>query len=224
MRQICRYIVFLSVVFIYPPFLFATEMTVDASLYLTRRHEVTSLNSRQGKMESILLDVDGEVLTYIYLNRLDEVIIPVFDEDVIFKKISYRVRKNTATWIGKNVPRRASILLTLGKNHFFGRVVANDKIILFQPTKIPFRAISYKVDESYEIPLIDDEVIPPEESNRSEELPYLTESADDGSRIDVMVIYTNGMANAYPGSQIDTRIQYLIDLANLSYSNSNINT
>ena len=224
MRNICHYIVFLSIVFTYPPILFAIEMDVDQSLHLAHRNEARSLNAQQGKMESILLDVDGEVLTSLYLNRLDEVIIPVLDEDVIFKKISHRVRKNTTTWIGKNVARRASILLTLGKNHFFGRVVVNDATILFKPTKIPFQAISYEVDDSYEIPLIDDEVIPLEESKRSEELPYLTESADDGSRIDVMVIYTNGMANAYPGSQIDTRIQYLIDLANLSYSNSNINT
>ena len=224
MRQICLYIVFLSIVFICPPILFATEMDVDVSLHLAHRNQARSLNAQQGKMESILLDVDGEVLTSLYLNQLDEVIIPVLDEDVIFKNISHRVRKNTATWIGKNVARRARILLTLGKNHFFGRVVVDDKIILFEPTKIASRAISYKVDESYEIPLIDDEVIPPEESKSSEGLPYLIESADDGSRIDVMVIYTDGMANAYPGSQIDTRIQYLIDLANLSYSNSNINT
>ena len=39
-----------------------------------------------------------------------------------------------------------------------------------------------------------------------------------------MVLYTNGMADAHPGSQIETRIQHLIDLANDALSNSNINT
>ena len=212
------------ILFIYPPILFATEVDVGAIPHLANRHEARTLNVQQGKGEAIFLNVDGEVLTSLYLNRLGEVIIPVLDEDVIFKKVSYRVRKKTATWIGGNVATRASVLLTLGKNHFFGRVVMNNEVILFRPTGADFRAISYEVDEAYEIPLINDELIPPQESKSLEELPYLTQSADDGSRIDVMVLYTNGMASGYPGSQIDTRIQYLIDMANLSYRNSEINT
>jgi len=39
--------------------------------HLARRHETRSLNAQQGKIESIFLDVDGEVLTSLYLNRLD---------------------------------------------------------------------------------------------------------------------------------------------------------
>ena len=39
-----------------------------------------------------------------------------------------------------------------------------------------------------------------------------------------MVLYTDGMASAYPGTQIDTKINYLVDLANQAYTNSQINT
>ncbi len=39
-----------------------------------------------------------------------------------------------------------------------------------------------------------------------------------------MVLYTNGMAAANPGDQINTRIQYLLDQGNTSFSNSNIST
>jgi len=49
-------------------------------------------------------------------------------------------------------------------------------------------------------------------------------AADDGARLDVMILYTDGMAAAHPGAQIDTRIQYLIDVGNDAFANSNIDT
>jgi hypothetical protein len=45
-------------------------------------------------------------------------------------------------------------------------------------------------------------------------------AVDDGSVIDVMILYTDGMAGAHPGGQIHTRMQYLIDLAKVSYNNN----
>jgi len=221
MKKICHRIIFLCIVFTCTPILFASAVDVDEVPHLARRYEPRALNALRGKLHPTFLGVDHEVLTALFLNRLDKVIIPVLAEDLIFKKISHRIRKKSATWLGENIARNGSVLLTLGEDHFFGRVVIDNKVILFKPAEIDFQAISYEVDETYEISLINDEVIPSEES---EEFSSALESADDGSRIDVMVIYTNGMAGTHPGSQIDTRIQYLIDLANLSYSNSNINT
>jgi hypothetical protein len=49
-------------------------------------------------------------------------------------------------------------------------------------------------------------------------------AVDDGSVIDVMILYTDGMASAHPGAQIHTRMQYLMDQANVSYSNSLVAT
>ena len=95
------------------------------------------------------------------------------------------------------------------------------KPFLFEPGRTNNQAVSYLVDNTFKVPLLDDAIIPYTESRG---YSSIIQSADDGSRIDVMMLYTNGMAIAHPGSQIETRIQYLIDQANYALSNSGINT
>ena len=95
--------------------------------------------------------------------RPESLRIPVLDLDVTFKKTSHRIREKTATWIGRDLGRNASVLLTLGADHFFGRVVIDDNIVLFEPTAIANQAMSFSLDRTYRIPLINDEVVPPEQ-------------------------------------------------------------
>ena len=174
-----------------------------------------------GRLNTQYLTTDHSVLSALALNRLNKVIIPVLEDDVIFHKISQKIRYKTATWIGKAETGNSRIILTLGDDHFFAKVVADGKTILFKPAGVDNQAVSYLVDPSFEVPLINDDLTPPLESQ--DPIPA-AQSPDDGSRIDVMVLYTDGMAGAHPGSQIDTHIQSLIDQANDALSNSNINT
>jgi len=188
---------------------------------LAHRSEMRSLQVLNGRLYTQHLTVDRDVLKALALNRLDKVIIQVLEDDVIFHKTSQKIRKKTATWIGKDETGNTRIILTLGDGHFFAKVVSDGNTILFKPTGVENQVVSYLVDQSLEVPIIDDVVVPPLESQE----PFAAaQAADDGSRIDVMVLYTNGMAGAFPGSQIDTRIQYLIDQANDALRNSNINT
>ncbi|MGB5746012.1 MAG: M12 family metallo-peptidase, partial [Desulfobacterales bacterium] len=189
--------------------------------HLAIRSEMRSLQALKGRLDTQRLTVDRGVLRALALNRLNQVIIPVLEDDVIFHKIFQKIRKKTATWIGKDETGKTRIILTLGDDHFFAKVVADDKTILFNPAEGDNQVVSYLVDQSLEVPLIDDDVTPSFESQ--DPIPAAL-SADDGSRIDVMVLYTDGMASAHPGSQIETRIQNLIDQANAVFSNSNIDT
>ena len=188
---------------------------------LAHRSEIRSLQAVNGRLNTQSIAVDRDVLRALALNRMDKVIIPVLEDDVIFQKISQKIRKKTATWIGKDVTGKTRVLMTLGDDHFFAKVVSDSKTILFKPAGVDNQAVSYLVDKSLEVALIDDDVTPSLE--QQDHFPAAL-SADDGTRIDVMVLYTDGMASAHPGSQIDTRIQYLIDQANYALSNSNINT
>jgi hypothetical protein len=183
--------------------------------------QTRSLQAVNGRLNTQHLTINRDGLKALALNRLERVIIPVIEDDVIFLKTSQKIRKKTATWTGRDKTGKTRVLLTLGGDHFFARVVADGQIILFKPTGIDNQVISYIADKSFEVPLIDDAVsasLEPQEHFRG------VQSADDGSRIDVMVLYTSGMATAYPGSQVDTRIQHLVDVANSAFNNSNINT
>jgi hypothetical protein len=189
--------------------------------HLAIRSEMRSLQALKGRLDTQRLTVDRGVLRALALNRLNQVIIPVLEDDVIFHKIFQKIRKKTATWIGKDETGKTRIILTLGDDHFFAKVVADDKTILFKPAGSDDQVVSFLVDQSLEIPMVDDDITPFIDSQNP---ISAAQSADDGSRIDVMVLYTNGMAAAHPGSQIETRIQHLIDLANDALSNSNIST
>ncbi|MBW2410269.1 MAG: hypothetical protein JRF72_10755, partial [Deltaproteobacteria bacterium] len=168
-----------------------------------------------------LLEVNPQVLNDLSKNRLNRIVIPAIDREVIFDKTFQKIRSKTSTWIGRGDEGKSRVVLTIGSDHFFGRVVTADSIIVFEPGQLPSQVISTALDPSYEVPFVQDEIIAPQSVQEFFATP---EPSDDGTRIDVMVLYTAGMADAYPGSQIDTRIQQLIDLANLSFTNSNINT
>ena len=182
----------------------------DDVLRLVNRSEIRSLRAMSGRLNTQYLTTDHSVLRALALNRLNKVIIPVLEDDVIFHKISQKIRYKTATWIGKAETGNSRIILTLGDDHFFAKVVAVGKTILFKPAGVDNQAVSYLVDPSFEVPLINDDLTPPLESQ--DPIPA-AQSPDDGSRIDVMVLYTDGIAGAHPGSQIDTHIQSLIDQA-----------
>ncbi|RPI67846.1 MAG: hypothetical protein EHM38_09265 [Geobacteraceae bacterium] len=131
---------------------------------------------------------------------------PVLETDIIFSRKYQKNRSKTSTWIGKDSAGEFTLLLTLGEDHFFGKLISHQKEIIFQPSKVGSTVVSKEVDPRFEVPLVDDEIIPPQRSGE----PYAAfDMPDDGERIDIMVLYTVGMANAYPGSQIDTRVQYL---------------
>ena len=159
-----------------------------------------------GRLSTQHLTINPDGLKALVSNRLDKVIIPVIEDDVIFYKASQKIRKQTATWTGRDKTGKTRVLLTLGDNHFFAKVVADGKTILFRPAGIENQVISYIVDTSFEVPLVDDEVPVVDDQvpgfSESQEHFRSAQSADDGSRIDVMVLYTNGMATAHPGSQI----------------------
>jgi len=180
-----------------------------------------SLQAVKGRLNTRHLTINRESLEALASNRLNKVVIPVIEDDVIFHKASHKFHKKSATWTGRDKSGKIRVLLTLGGDHFFARVVADGKTILYRPAGIDNQVISYMVDKSFQVPLLDDDIPAPLES---QEYFRSAQSADDDSRIDVMVLYTSGMAAAHPGSEIETRIQYLVDLANYALSNSNINT
>jgi len=144
---------------------------------------------------------------------------------IVLERQLHERRGSTATWVGTASEGRWQLVLTVGDDHLFGRLVSDDGETLLVPGPEPFTAKVFRPAPGLEMELRDCEVIdpkpapaPPSKSTGG------VKAIDDGSVIDVMILYTDGMAGAHPGSQIHTRMQYLIDQSNVSYSNSLVAT
>ena len=172
--------------------------------------------------------INDTVLQALAADTLDEITVRVAENDIVFQRLRHKSREKTATWVGVAVQGNARILITIGADHFFGRVVTDEYTVLYTPGKFPLQAEAYIKNPEFEVVPEEDIVLPPTESPPSAALvPPMAATAgpgDDGTVIDIMVLYTDGMATAYPGAQIDTKIQELIDVANNALVNSNIDT
>jgi hypothetical protein len=175
----------------------------------------------QTRSNEAAFEVKHTILKDLASNRIDRISIPLLQTDKTFFRTQHKIRNKTSTWIGKDPTGEIKLVLTMGEDHFFGKAISRQEEFVFQPTGIGSAVVSKRVDPSMEVPLVDDERIAPQRM----EAPYAAfDLPDDGTRIDIMVLYTVGMAAAYPGSQIDTRIQHLIDQSNLALTNSQIDT
>ncbi len=148
------------------------------------------------------------------------------DKNVVFNKKTSSTSKGITSWFGHDQESGSELSLTIGSNHLFGKITGTKGTLLFQPSDKPFVVIQREQDPNNEVELKEDgvEVLSIEKMSESGQISDDTPVSDDGTQIDVMVLFTNGMVQAYPGDSLNTRIQYLIDQTNLSFINSNINT
>ena len=164
-----------------------------------------------------------ELLQKIQQNQVGELKLPINGIDIIFKQKRQRQNKQSVTWEGSN-HEGIQVQFTLTANHLYGRVIDNENTFTYASDPATGNIIVKKLDPAKEVLLENDFVLAPNQSSQNQNSPATAADADDGSRIDVMVLYTNGMATAHPGTAIQTRIQFLVDQANLSFNNSSVNT
>ena len=139
-----------------------------------------------------------------------------------------RNENNNYTWIGKVKNNESSnVVLTVVDGIMCGTIDIDEKnqyniqsvpgapseytIVKKDPTKI-------KVDG-----LKNDQIIPDiKQINKLHTMA--TSGSEDGSVIDIMVLYTPTMQANYPGAAIKALVQNFVDLTNVSFTNSGINT
>ncbi len=160
------------------------------------------------------------------------ILLPVFGKEMLFRASKrFGHRNRTVTWTGTSRDGSSS-LLTMGKDHFFARVVRKGRVIVFRPDGADM--ISEALDPAMATALDDDIAFPaaaalpaagagtPAPGATMAKVPAAGGAPAMDRIIDVMVLYTPGMATAYPGDTIVTRIQYLVDLANQALADSGI--
>ncbi len=141
------------------------------------------------------------------------------------EKTGIELRKNGFTWFGKVKGYEDSlVVITVEKNTAYGRVEFESQVFEIEPVdvekgiyrirdfkgkrQLPFGG-DYLFFEDYSQPL---KVISPKASG----------SYEDGSRIDILILYTNKFKMRY--SPADVKIRNLVDIGNAALRRSGINT
>ncbi len=178
--------------------------------------------------------LNAETMEQLWQGTTSSLVLPVNGHNVEFQQTERIVRENNLTWRGTDASGRGTVLLTLGKDHVYGQIFGEFGTISVAPDAAekdaagdePSPMINVRLLDPAKETEIDDGGLVPSETTAQEEPGNNIVAAveEDGSRIDVMVLYTNGMAAAHPGDAINTLIQNLIDLSNESFDNSGINT
>jgi len=169
------------------------------------------------------------LLKQLRQEKVAELNLPVGSSIVLFKLKKQYIRDQIVTWQGSDASGNIQMVFTMGINHLYGRVTSAQGVFVYTPDPLTGNIMVKQLDPADEVEL-DNDYLPVPDGRFPMQAPIpapdavASADADDGSRIDVMVLYTNGMAAAHPGSAINTRVQFLVDQANQSFDNSNINT
>ncbi|MGX9725830.1 MAG: M12 family metallo-peptidase [Candidatus Electronema sp. VV] len=169
-----------------------------------------------------LYALNKETAAQLWQSGSFSVTLPVNGREVEFQQTERLIRAGNLTWRGVDASGQLSALLTLGPDHVYGQVFGPFGAVAIAPEGSQVRV--RQLDPAQETPLQDDALLPPPVSSSASVPASAAAAVEDGSRIDVMVLYTNGLAAAHPGSQINTLIQNVIDQSNLVFSNSAVST
>ena len=136
----------------------------------------------------------------------------------------------STTWVGRDRKNGSEAVLTLGPDYFFGRVVRDGRVFVYRPDPVTREMIIEERDPVNAMDSPDDVLVPSPAADES--VPaggplapiVAADNPDQVTVIDVMVLYSNGILNAYGSVDlVNTRIQHLVDLANTGMANSRIN-
>src|SRR3990167_4035515 len=155
----------------------------------------------------------------------EKVLMDFLDHSIIVRRTKFLAGlKGSVTWIGKPENLDGSVVLSFCGNVLFGRIELKDEIYKIEPVRNTNTHRIFKLDPDKAAPIDDGGLIPPYGILPDEESKDTPPSAkkDDGSFFDVLVLYTNGFAEAYPGDELVALISYLASVANTSYANSDV--
>lgn len=129
------------------------------------------------------------------------------------------------TWIGKPENMDGSVIMSVCGNTLFGLIELREETYKIEPVRGTNIHRVFKLDPDGSAPIDYGGVIPPQYELREKMgvIPGISKGTDDGTLFDVLVLYTKGFAETYPGDELYAQISYLMGVANTSYSNSEVN-
>ncbi len=242
------FIVFLTLTCNVRPCMAGSNVTAPR---LFQRLGVDQLNLLEGNafmLKEKLKKMPNEMVIHLNLNLLrgEYGYAPNMLLDIFGKSIQVNRRRVTKrgpsdyTWFGKiDGDPSSNVFLTVGGQVMFGRIEYSGSLYSIEPIGDGLFHRIIKLDTTKIMQFDNDILIPPEKVEPSNGVTknsqnyQITQNTlleppvaalDNGSVIDIMILYTDGMAAAYPDNQINTKINSLVDLANQAYTNSQVDT
>ena len=143
------------------------------------------------------------------------------DRVVILSKERVEERgENDYTWFGRVEGKELSSVIISVKNGFmFGHIDSEGDSYSIEPDNNDYLIVKHDIKKK--IPFEDDTRVPDIKKKKVENA--IAAYSEDGSQIDVLVLYTSKMQTKY-GAKLAALIQHFVDYANTAYTNSGINT
>lgn len=129
------------------------------------------------------------------------------------------------TWIGKPESSEGIVVMSVYNNTIFGCIELEDETYKIEPVRgtNTHRIFKLDPDEAWDI---DAGGLAPQWYELPDEIlrtPSISKGVDDGETFDILILYTSGFAEVYPGDELNAQINYLVGVANACYSNSEVN-
>ena len=151
--------------------------------------------------------------------------IDFLDHSIIVRRTKFLAGlKGSVTWIGKPENLDGSIVMSVCGNVLFGCIELKDEVYKIEPVRGTNTHRIFKLAPEKAAPVDDGGLVPPRDELPDEmnKIPAIPAGKDDGLVFDVLALYTNGFAEAYPGDELVAQISYLAGVANTSYTNSEV--
>jgi len=151
--------------------------------------------------------------------------IDFLDRSIIARRTKFLAGlKGSVTWIGKPENLDGSIVMSVCGSALFGQIELKDEVYKIEPVRGTNTHRIFKLDQEKAAPIDDGGLVPPRNEFPGEmnQIPAIPAGKDDGSVFDVLVLYTNGFAEAYPGDELVAQVSYLAGVATTAYTNSEV--
>jgi len=198
----------------------------DQDFVLPQDHTVSRSVNIDVHLES-LVDSNGQAREHAHLT------FPAFEKGILKLDLTRaRTDNSTLAWQGKvNTKEQSDAIFILNEGHLTGNVTLDGNVYQFRSQENGQHVLR-ETDTSLLPEGLPPQVPPPElppqlPPSPPQQIPDHTVTAekDDGSQIDVMVVYTPEAKNQTGGkTPVESLIQLAITETNTGYANSNINT
>jgi hypothetical protein len=203
------------------------ELFTDTEQYVEQVEQY--VEQAEDEVDSTIVRSRYVLVNFDYLKESETIVVNLFN-DVSVTAVRDRIEKRSEsryTWFGQ-VPGRGytSVILTVENGDMAGYISINGKVYQVRPLGNEIHVVSelnpcafchYEPNDVVTPPDLypDSNTVPGAQYDAAQELQF-----DDGSTIDVMVVYTDDVARA--SGNIGAEIQLAIDQANQTYENSGI--
>jgi len=191
---------------------------------------IFALQVASGIRPQTLFAAEGDEPVSINLSLLEpaaaesslEIVLPDGDAATLVNSGAEAREEGNYTWSGQVEGQECStVVLSVADGAMFGHIDAGGSSYSVQPDGDGYRVI--KDDPELIAPHGDDMLLPDIQEMKKRYVPRGERGNEDGSVIDVLVLYTAQMQTKY-GSTLKSLIQSFVDLTNQAYKNSGVST